>query len=280
MGGPIEWAAQPRTPGPDSSLMQRTYLASAGLAVALVASGLAARAPLPAVAAAPLFASAPLDGERFAVLARPVGQDDWSLLVLEQIRPQPRCWSPRADGLVDPSLNRFDYSGICGRYLDSNGYSLRAGGVDLGASHRLRLQQQGSQLLLLARSSQELRPLVVARGAIPIRQRDGFVALQLEPGWELQRRLFTGRSLNHLYFAHSRPIQELGGVAANPGGQKISPGPSFTPRSANWSRPPQASQPAPQPAPPPPWSAAAGLPTPINPGGSRAISLPVIPFTE
>jgi hypothetical protein len=78
------------------------------------------------------------------VLARPVGQADWTLLVLEQIGPQPRCWLPRADGLVDPSLNRFDYSGICGRYLDSNGYSLRAGGVDLAASHRLRLQQQGS----------------------------------------------------------------------------------------------------------------------------------------
>jgi len=256
--------------------MQRTYLASAGLAVALVASGLAARVPLPAVDAAPLFASAPLDGGRFAVLARPVGQDDWTLLVLEQIRPQPRCWTPRADGLVDPSLNRFDFAGICGRYLDSNGYSLRAGGVDLGASHRLRLQQQGSQLLLLARSSQELRPLVVARGAIPTRQRDGFVALQLEPGWELQRRLFAGRSLNHLYFAHSRPIQELGGVAANPEFQESSPGTSLPPRSASWPRPPLVSNPAPQ----PPWAAAAGLPTPMDSGSSRAISLPVIPFQQ
>ena len=256
--------------------MQRTYLACAGLTVALVATGLAAKAPLPAVDAAPLFDSAPLDGGRFAVLARPVGQDGWTLLVLEQIRPQPRCWLPRADGLVDPSLNRFDYSGICGRYLDSNGYSLRAGGLDLGASHRLRLQQQGSQLLLLARSSEEPRPLVVARGAIPTRQRDGFVALQLEPGWELQRRLFAGRSLNHLYFATSRPLQELGGVAAaNPGVQESDPGPSLRPRLASWSRPPLV----PETAPPPPWSATAGLPT-TNPGGSRAISLQVIPFTE
>ena len=256
--------------------MQRTYLASAGLTVALVATGLAPRAPLPAGDAAPLFSSASLDGGRFAVLARPVGQDGWTLLVLEQIRPQPRCWLPRADGLVDPSLNRFDYSGICGRYLDSNGYSLRAGGLDLGASHRLRLQQQGSQLLLLARSSEEPRPLVVARGAIPTRQRDGFVALQLEPGWELQRRLFAGRSLNHLYFATSRPLQELGGVAAaNPGVQESDPGPSLRPRLASWSRPALV----PETAPPPPWSATAGLPT-TNPSGSRAISLQVIPFTE
>ena len=257
--------------------MQRTYLASAGLTVALVATGLVPRAPLPAGEAAPLFGSAPLDAERFAVLARPVGQDDWTLLVLEQIRPQPRCWLPRADGLVDPSLNRFDYSGICGRYLDSNGYSLRAGGVDLAASHRLRLQQQGSQLLLLARSNEEPRPLVVARGAIPSRQRDGFVALQLEPGWELQRRLFAGRSLNHLYFASSRPIQELGGVATNPGVQGGDPGAPFRPRSASWSRPPAL---APDPAPLPPWSGAAGLPPSSNSGESRVISLQVIPFTE
>ena len=243
--------------------MQRTYLASAGLTMALVAMGLAARAPLPAADAAPLFGSAPLDGGRFAVLARPLGQADWTLLVLEQIGPQPRCWLPRADGLVDPSLNRFDYSGICGRYLDSNGYSLRAGGVDLAASHRLRLQQQGSQLLLLARSSQEARPLVVARGAIPSRQRDGFVALQLEPGWELQRRLFGGRSLNHLYFAHARPIQELDGVAANLSPQESGQGPSRS----------RGSRPA-------SWSGAARPATSINAGGSRAISLQVIPFRE
>jgi hypothetical protein len=177
---------------------------------------------------------------------------------------------------VDPSLNRFDYSGICGRYLDSNGYSLRAGGVDLAASHRLRLQQQGNQLLLLARSSEEPRPLVVARGAIPSRQRDGFVALQLEPGWELQRRLFAGRSLNHLYFAHARPIQELDGLAAMPGVQERGPRPSSRSRSVSWSRPPQVPEQGSLPA----WSGTAGLPTSINATGSRAISLQVIPFKE
>jgi hypothetical protein len=256
--------------------MQRTYLASASLAMALVAMGLAPRGPMPAADAAPLFGSAPLDGGRFAVLARPVGQADWTLLVLEQVGPQPRCWLPRADGLVDPSLNRFDYSGICGRYLDSNGYSLRAGGVDLAASHRLRLQQQGDQLLLLARSSEEPRPLVVARGAVPSRQRDGFVALQLEPGWELQRRLFAGRSLNHLYFANARPIQELDGAAAQPTRlQGMVPVPSNRSLSMGGSRPTQV----PEGGSLPPWSGTAGPPS-INAAGSRAISLQVIPFME
>ena len=30
--------------------------------------------------------------------------------MLEQIKAQPRCWTPRQDGLVEPSLNRFDFS--------------------------------------------------------------------------------------------------------------------------------------------------------------------------
>jgi hypothetical protein len=183
---------------------------------------------------------------------------------------------------VDPSLNRFDYSGICGRYLDSNGYSLRAGGVDLAASHRMRLQQQGSQLLLLARSSVEPRPLVVARGAIPSRQRDGFVALQLEPGWELQRRLFAGRSLNHLYFAHARPIQELDGLAAMPGVQDSGPrpAPAVSPRSVSRSRPAEGLPQVPRQGSLPPWSGAPALPAGSNTAGSRAISLQVIPFQE
>ena len=45
--------------------------------------------------------------------------------------------------MVDPSLNRFDFTCICSRYLDSNGYSLRSGGADLRSRVRLRLRQQG-----------------------------------------------------------------------------------------------------------------------------------------
>jgi hypothetical protein len=104
------------------------------------------------------------------------------------------------------------------------------------------------------------------------------VALQLEPGWELQRRLFAGRSLNHLYFAHARPIQELDGLAAKPGIQESRQGPmpAVGPRLASWSRPPQV----PGQGSLPPWSGAAGLPATVNAGGSRAISLQVIPFSE
>ena len=186
--------------------MQRTYLPLLGLTV--LAAG-ASVSLLPQVLAGDLFTSQPLDKSRFAVLAKPVGSSDWTLLVLEQLAPLPHCWESRADGLVDPALNRFDYTGICSRYLDSNGYSLRVGQNDLDSSYRLRLQQQGTSLQLLAMNTNESTDLLVGKGRLSRRDRDGFVALQLEPGWELQRRVYGKQSLNHVYFANATPLARL-----------------------------------------------------------------------
>jgi hypothetical protein len=185
--------------------MKRPYLALATLAlVAALTPG-----PLSGVRANGLFHSAPVEANSFAVLARPVAADDWTLVVLEQLRPRPFCWTPRPDGLVDPTLNRFDYTGICGRFIDSNGYSLRIGDIDLGHAYRLRLERRGNTLQLLATTASRGAELVVGQGAVPRRDRDLFVPLQLEPGWELRRRTFGERSLNHVYFSNVQPLDNL-----------------------------------------------------------------------
>ena len=185
--------------------MKRTYLASLGLSLA----GVTAAALQPQALAAGLFSSQPLDGARFAVLGKPVGRTDWTLLVLEQIAATPRCWEPRPDGLVDPSLNRFDFTGICSRYLDSNGYSLRIGQDDLATSYRLRLQQQGTSLRLLAMSPSQASEMLVGRGTVNQRDRDGFVPISLEPGWTLERRVYGSQTLSHIYFANGTPLAQL-----------------------------------------------------------------------
>ena len=126
--------------------MGRTYFRKAALSAAAV--GLAAIAgSMPGWTRA-LFDSSPLQEERFAILAQAVGRDRWKLLLLEQIKARPLCWEERQDGLMNPSLNNFDFTGICSRYLDSNGYSLRSGGEDLGSRVRLRLRQQARDLRL------------------------------------------------------------------------------------------------------------------------------------
>lgn len=192
--------------------MQRTYLALAGLALA--GAGLlpstTTLVPAPAQAqSASLFGSRPVAAERFALLARPVGRNDWNLLVLEQLLPQPLCWERRPDGLIDPALNRFDFTGICSRYLDSNGYSLRLAGQDLATRYRLRVVQQGRELLLQAFSPNDTTVLVMGRGPLPGRDRDAFVALQLDPGWALERRAFGEQQLNHLYIASASSLEQL-----------------------------------------------------------------------
>ena len=186
--------------------MGRTYLRSLILAAVVVsAAGL-----LPAAQSARgLFDSKALQQNRFAVLAQPVGQRNWKVLVLEQIKQRPRCWTPRADGLVDPTLNTFNFAGICSRYLDSNGYSLRSGGEDLGSRFRLSLRQRGNSLHLQALNPRQGAPIVVGRATIPRRDRNGFVQIQLDPAWRLERRVYKGRTLSHVYFAHPDPVNRL-----------------------------------------------------------------------
>ncbi|MGB0825942.1 MAG: DUF3747 domain-containing protein, partial [Synechococcus sp.] len=185
--------------------MSRTYLRAAALtAVGLLAAGLSQEG-----SARALFDSAALPQEHIAVLAQPIGRAQWKLLVLEQIKAQPHCWRARQDGLVEPSLNRFNFSGICKRYLDSNGYSLRSGGQDLGTRFRFRLKPSGASLRLEALDPQQKAPLLVGQARVRERDPNGFVPLQLEPGWSLERRVYQGRQLNHLYFAHQTPVNRL-----------------------------------------------------------------------
>jgi hypothetical protein len=179
--------------------MQRTYLPLLALSAAIAA---------PAWAAS-VFTSQPLDQARFAVLAQPVGRSDWKLLVLEQIKPEPLCWEKRSDGLIDPALNRFDFSGICSRYIDSNGYSLRVGDEDLASRYRLRLEQQGNKVSLLAMTPSQPTELLVGRGTVSQRDREGFVAIELEPGWSLERRAYGSQTLSHVYFANGTPLSQL-----------------------------------------------------------------------
>jgi hypothetical protein len=254
------------SPDPLVVTMQRNYLGNRRLrgalalpaALALLGAGsLAGYAPWGRAAA--LFGAQPVDESRFAVLARPVGVEDWTLLVLEQLRPGPLCWQTRPDGLVDPSLNRFDFNGICGRFVDSNGYSLRFGDgaatSDGSAGLRLRLVTVGDELQLQASSPELSGTLLVGRAARPTRVRDAFVAIRLEPGWELKRRSYGGALLNHVYFSNASTARDL--LAQPP----VTPG--FGRRSSLARR---SFPPLPPPPPPPPLQlATAPSPAPWQP---------------
>ena len=157
---------------------------------------LAARSSALPGATRALVDSKSLKQDQFAILARAVGRDGWKLLVLEQIKARPLCWKDQADGLVEPSLNSFDFTGICSRYLDSNGYSLRTAGEDTQKSVRLRLRQGRNGLELHALDPNRNTAVVVATARQARRNKNAFVKLKLEPGWQLERRANQRRTLS------------------------------------------------------------------------------------
>jgi hypothetical protein len=148
-----------------------------------------------------LFGMADLDAQKFLVVAAPIGKSSRSQLnIYEQVTGRRPCFAVASGrpAVVNPLLSSFDFSGICGRYIDANGYSVRVGNTDLATVYRLSVVNQDSDILLMALPT---RPgagpeMVVGR---TLGSGTGFLKLELEPGWRLARRTFRGRSLGHVY---------------------------------------------------------------------------------
>ena len=81
--------------------------------------------------------------------------------------------------------------------------------MDLGTRYRLNLRQKGNMLELQAGHGGSTTPISIGRAVIPARDRNGFVRLRLDEGWRLERRVYRGRTLSHVYFAHSKPVNRL-----------------------------------------------------------------------
>ena len=178
----------------------------------VAAAGLALSAVLaPAtLAQGSLFKAIPVDQSKFILVSAPIGSGERSQLNIYEQRSSKRpCFatSGSAPAVVDPLLSKFDFTGICNRYIDGNGYSLRIGGDDLGTRYRLSVVNTGSDIELLATPTRDSsRPtFVVARAG---GSASGFIQLTFEPGWTLKRRAYGKKSLGHIYvFRDSAPRQ-------------------------------------------------------------------------
>jgi hypothetical protein len=179
--------------------MLRSPLPAALLSLAAVASGLATVLVRPA--AATMFNAADLDQQRFVLVAAPIGDGTKAQLnIYEQLNSKRACFavSGSAPAVVDPLLAGFDFTGICSRFIDANGYSVRVGELDLASSYRLMVvRAQNDNLLLAIPTKPGAGPeMVVARTQGP---GSGFLQFVFEPGWQLKRRAYAGRRLGHVY---------------------------------------------------------------------------------
>ena len=178
--------------------------------VAAVGLALAATSPTTALAQGSLFTTVPVELNNFVLVSAPIGKGERSQLNIYEQRTTKRPCFEVASGtpaMVDPLLSTFDFTGVCNRYIDGNGYSLRIGGDDLGTRYRLSVVNTGRDIELLAtptkNPSQPTMLVARAGGAA-----SGFVQLKLEPGWTLKRRAYGKKSLGHLYvYRDSAPVE-------------------------------------------------------------------------
>jgi hypothetical protein len=214
---PSSLPARPRT------LHQRGAAALRPLLATLLLLGGAA-VPLleaPVARASSLFQVGEVEQERFVLVSAPIGDGTRAQLnIYEQVKATRPCFAVGSGkpAPVNPLLGSFDFTGICSRFIDANGYSVRVGGSDLGTVYRLSVIQGNDDILLMAMPTKAgVGPeMVVARtqGA-----GSGFLKLELEPGWRLMRRHFGNRVLGHVYlYRDSWPSENQAAVTpAEPG---------------------------------------------------------------
>ncbi|MGB3135551.1 MAG: DUF3747 domain-containing protein [Nodosilinea sp.] len=213
---------------------------------AIVLAGLAA-APL---ARAQQFDQQPIDPSLTVAVASPVRDGAfYNLLILEQVPNQRQCWQEQGQSggavAIDPLLLNFDFTGACDRKTDGNGYSVRVNDQDLGVHYRLEISGRQNDLVLFARPTRD-------RSAPPIEigrtngRTSGFLKIQLNPGWQMARRLYNGQPTGHIYLTHDAPLEALAGGTPPQGTPSQGTSPS--------TRPVTPSVPVAQAPPPPPSS--------------------------
>ena len=146
------------------------------------------------------FGKTAVPQNKFIAVAVPRDRGYYNLLILEQISSSKKCWKEHGSSPteIEPLLLQFDFTGICGRSTDSNGYSIRQAGKDLGLNYQLTLQKQGDELLLLGMpSSRRLGdPMVIGRTR---GMSSGLLKIHLNSGWQFAKRTYNGKTLGHVY---------------------------------------------------------------------------------
>lgn len=219
---------------------------------ALTAAAIGASAIASTSAIAQNYSQQPIPSDRAVAIAEPVANGRfYKLLVLQQLTDQRACFEEKAGTptVIEPLLLNFDFSGICGRASDSNGYSVSIGNEDLSRQYRLQVTRQGDNLVLVAmpgalpgRSGSALPVLEIGRSNGVA---NDFVKLELDPGWQLARRALNGSAQGHVYLSNSQSLETVVAQAGRQSGSRPAPStPSSVPAPVT-ARPPASSVPAP-----------------------------------
>lgn len=171
-------------------------------------------------AIAQIYTTQEVDQDRFLTVAAPgTALIPYRLYLIEQRTNARPCFEVNpTTGEVNPLWTTFDFTGICGRSSDSNGYSIRVNNGDLGSQYQLQVRQSGGNLVLLGVPRDGSAAILIGRsngiGS------NGFTEINLNPGWRVTQRVFEGRTLGHFYYTNEATLAQLldgAPVATDPG---------------------------------------------------------------
>ncbi|MBP0012594.1 MAG: DUF3747 domain-containing protein [Roseofilum sp. SBFL] len=154
--------------------------------------------------------------DNFIAIAAPRGTTAHQLLILEQKSNSRQCWSESGQSptIVNPLLLNFDFTGICGRSTDSNGFSIRVDNQDLALQYSLRIVNRNNDLVLVGSSN------TPGGAEIEIGRAYGatsdFAKIYLNPGWRFAKRSYQGQTLGHVYLLNDQQLSSLIGTSPNP----------------------------------------------------------------
>ncbi|MEG3832752.1 MULTISPECIES: DUF3747 domain-containing protein [unclassified Microcoleus] len=162
------------------------------------------------------FDETEINQDRVIVIAQPRPSGGYQLLIVEQVSNTRQCWSESGSNpvKVDPLLVSFDFTGICGRATDSNGFSIRMAGTDLALKYALTLEIVDGDVLLIG------TPVDYQGKSVVIGRTNGdaneFMKITLDPAWRLSKRAYQGRTLGHFYFTTNQAApEEIGNTGGN-----------------------------------------------------------------
>lgn len=175
-----------------------TFLSGCGIAT-LSSFGLAG------TAIAQVFGQQEVDQNKFVVMTSPFG-NGYGLLIVEQLTNQRPCWSESGSNpvVIDPLLLQFDFTGICSRSTDSNGYSIRMANRDFARIYDLRVERQGNDLLLLGAKVGDQKAPKITIGRTNGIPPNGFAKIILNPEWRLTKRKLQDQVLGHVYLTSNQ----------------------------------------------------------------------------
>lgn len=175
-------------------------------ATAIVATTTAAIAGFSLSAFATQFGQQEVDQTKFIAVASPYRNGNaHQLLILEQLSNDRPCWTEYVSSqglptIVEPLLLDFDFTGVCSRSTDSNGYSIRVNGEDFGLNYSLRVVPHDGDMLLVGVPGDRRVPYILIGRTSGITS--DFAKINLNPGWRFTRRTFADRSLGHVYLTY------------------------------------------------------------------------------